>query len=318
MRTFIDFDDAPILAIPTVDGSDSVAYEGMLIEGPQGWGEFSPPDDCDARALARWFTAAIEPGTVGWPDPVRGRVPVSVAVPAVTPAKAREIVVESGGRAVDLTVGAGTLAEDIARVEAVRDALGPDGALRCDAHRRWDTETAVTSIAALSRVTDIEFVARPCRTRGDVTIVRRAVDVPIAVDATGVEPLTQVADVAVLRTGALGGVRRAMRVAEASELPCVVSSAPQTSVGLAGSVALAGALPDLPFACALGVAASLMGDVVADARSLRPVDGHLPVAPMPPAPERALISRYTMADRARIAWWRERLIAAQAHGRPGQ
>ena len=90
MKTWIDFDDAPVFAIPLTDGPG--LCEGMLIEGPQGWGEFSPPADLDAVAAARWLTAAIEVGTVGWPDPVRGRVPVAVTVPAVTPERARDIV----------------------------------------------------------------------------------------------------------------------------------------------------------------------------------------------------------------------------------
>ena len=59
--------------------------EGMLIEGPQGWGEFSPPAGVAGEQAARWLTAAIEAGIVGWPDPLRGRVPVAVIVPAVSP-----------------------------------------------------------------------------------------------------------------------------------------------------------------------------------------------------------------------------------------
>src|SRR4051812_35568164 len=89
MQTMIDFDAAPVFAMPGFGGIG--AREGMLIEGPQGWGEFSPQDDCDDRAVARWLTAAIESGTVGWPDPVRGRVPVAVTVPAVDPHRAHEI-----------------------------------------------------------------------------------------------------------------------------------------------------------------------------------------------------------------------------------
>ena len=74
MKTWIDFDAAPVFAIPLTDGGE--ICEGMLLEGPQGWGEFSAPRHLDERRAARWLTAAIEVGTVGWPDPVRGRVPV--------------------------------------------------------------------------------------------------------------------------------------------------------------------------------------------------------------------------------------------------
>ena len=72
-------------------------------------------------------------------------------------------------------------------------------------------------------------------------------------------------------------------MAENCALPCVVSAEPDSSVGLAGGLALAGALPELAGACGLGTAAVLVGDLVSPWRSLIPVDGHLPVALMPPA-----------------------------------
>ncbi|EJZ06035.1 O-succinylbenzoate synthase, partial [Mycolicibacterium fortuitum subsp. fortuitum DSM 46621 = ATCC 6841 = JCM 6387] len=77
VQTLIDFDRSPVFAIPTVEPVGGLTVrEGMLIEGPQGWGEFSPLPQ--AGALGRWLTAATEPGTVGWPDPVRGRVPIAI------------------------------------------------------------------------------------------------------------------------------------------------------------------------------------------------------------------------------------------------
>jgi O-succinylbenzoate synthase len=70
-------------------------------------------------------------------------------------------------------------------------------------------------------------------------------------------------------------VREALRVVEACGLPAVVSSAVETSVGLAAGVALAAALPSLPYACGLGTMSLLSGDVVEE--SLVPVGGRLPV-----------------------------------------
>jgi O-succinylbenzoate synthase len=65
VKTWIDFDDAPVFAVPLTDEFDGVGdYQGMLIEGPQGWGEFSAPRDCDDAWAARWLTAAIEAGTL--------------------------------------------------------------------------------------------------------------------------------------------------------------------------------------------------------------------------------------------------------------
>lgn len=315
MKTWIDFDDAPVFAIPLLDGPG--LCEGMLIEGPQGWGEFSPPADLDAVAAARWLTAAIEVGTVGWPDPVRGRVPVAVTVPAVTPERARDIVLASGCRTASVTVGTG-LDNDIARLGAVRDALGTAGAIRCDAHGAWDPDGAAAAVRALVRAAGgLEFIAQPCPTRDDTAAVRRHLEVPVAAgplicDAAGPGngDLSDVVDIAVLTVAALGGVRRALRFAESCGVPCLVGAARESTVGTAGGLALAGVLPDIGLAHELAGVALLRGDLVSAGRSLIPADGHLPVAPMPPAPDPGRLARFG-ADPAREARWRRRLRDVQ-------
>jgi O-succinylbenzoate synthase len=311
MKALIDFDAAPVFAIPMADGIG--VREGMLLEGPQGWGEFSPPRDCDDRTAARWLTAAVEGGTVGWPDPRRGRIPVAAAVPAVEPARAHALVGASGCHTADVDVATSTdsLARDVARVAAVRDALGPDGRIRLHANGIWDLDTAVTAIATLAAAAgELEFVDRPCRDAEETALLRGRVGTRIAADlvATG----AFAADVAILRTGPLGGVRRALRLAEQSEVPCVVASTVETSIGLAAGLALAGALPELPFACSLGTTTLLAGDLVVAQRALVPLDGHLPVAPMPAQPDPELMRIHALTDPDDIAWWRGRLTAARA------
>lgn len=314
MRTLIDFAAAPVFALPVIDGSATV-FEGVLLEGPQGWGEFSPPEGCAEADLGRWLTAATEPGTVGWPDAVRGRIPVAVDVPAVDPTRAHQLAADSGCRTADVAVGGGLLADDIARLESVRDGLGPGGAIRLSICGGWNVDTAVTAIPVLvAAAGGVEYVEQPCRTLAESAAVRRRVDVPVAIRASRLldEAATvaphDAADVAILVTAPSGGVRRALRQAERLELPCVVTSALGTSVGRAAGLALAGALPALPFACGLGSATRLGGDVVSPGRSLVTVDGHLPVAPMPPAPDADALARYALTDPARVAWWRERLL----------
>lgn len=322
MKTWIDFDAAPVFAIPLTDAvGDRTVCEGMLIEGPQGWGEFSPPPGVDGPRAGRWLTAAIEVGTVGWPDPMRGRVPVAVTVPAVTPQRAAQIVTESGCRTTVVRVGEGTLAEDVARVEAVRDALGPTGAIRCDANGNWDLTAALAAVPALDRAAGgLEFVEQPCADLADVAALRRRVDVPVAIDQSirdAAEPLrvdfTEAADIAVLTVGALGGVRRALRLAESCGLVCVAAAELESSIGIAGGAALAGVLPETGHAHELGTAALLTGDVVSTARTLIADQGMVPVASMPAAPDRGRLAGFTMADADRVQWWRDRLAAAQQY-----
>ena len=321
MKTWIDFEGALVYAIPSADGQ--ALFEGMLIEGPQGWGEFSPPEDCDDRQAARWLTAAIEVGTVGWPDPLRGRVPIAISVPAVAPDRARHLVSASGCRsaAVRVAVSPDSLDGDVARLAAVRDALGPGGAIRCDSAGRWDADTAVAVLPVLDRAAGgLEFAEDPCPTVAQNAEVRRRVSIPVGIgralcgsaDPRGLA-IAGAADVAVLSVAALGGVRRALRIAEICGLPCVSTAEPRSSIAIAGDLALAGALPDSGFAHELGGVSLLAGDVVSQARSLICVDGWLPVAPMPPAPDTELLARFSPDSPDRVRWWRDRLSAVQSY-----
>jgi len=323
MKTMIDFEQARVYAIPMVTRFRGIdVREGMLIEGPAGWGDFCAFPEYDDREAASWLTTAIEACTVGWPDPVRGRIPINATVPVVPPERAHGMVTVSGCRAVKVKVADGPLGDDVARLEAVRDAL-PDGQIRVDANGAWDVDDAVAAIPVLDRAAGgLEYVEQPCRTIEELARVRRKVDVRIAADESirrAEDPVkvavAGAADVAVIKCTPLGGVRRALRVAEACGLPCVVSSALETSVGLSAGLALAGALPELDFACGLGTLSLFEGDVVGPARALTPVDGYLPVAPVTPTPDPALLDRYELRDPARVRWWRDRLGRLVEQGR---
>jgi O-succinylbenzoate synthase len=280
--------------------------EGVLLRGPAGWGEFCPFADYSDAESVPWLQAAVEASETGWPAPVRDRVEVNTTVPVVGPEKAFELVRASGCRTAKVKVAdtRASLAEDCARVEAVRAALGADGAIRVDANMAWDVDTAVRAITDLDKAAGgLEYAEQPCPTIDDLAAVRRRVPVRIAADESirrAEDPLkvavAGAADIAVLKVAPLGGVRRALEVAEACGLPCVVSSAVETSVGLAAGLALAGALPELEFACGLGTISLLDGDVCT--ASLSPVDGYLPVLRQAPEPTDA----YPAPAEVRAAW----------------
>jgi O-succinylbenzoate synthase len=287
---------------------------GVLIEGPAGWGEFSPFPEYDAATCARWLAAAREAANDGWPAPVRDTIPVNTTVPAVGPEQAHQLVAASGCSTAKVKVAerGQSLADDIARVEAVRDALGPDGALRIDANAGWDVGDAVRALTELGRFA-LEYAEQPVATLEDMAELRRRVDVRLAADEsvrTAEDPLRvaglEAADIVVLKVQPLGGVRACLAVAEASGLPVVVSSAVETSVGLAAGVALAAALPELPYACGLGTATLLAADVCED--PLVPVDGQIAVRQVVPSVRLLAAHR---ADVDETAWWRERVDAAQ-------
>jgi len=287
--------------------------DGVLVQGPAGWGEFSPFWNYDVAESRRWWASAHEAAVLGWPDPVRASIPVNVTVPAVGPQRAHDIVTASGCRTAKVKVAepGQTAADDLARVEAVRDALGPAGAVRVDANAAWDVGTAVARLRELDRF-GLEYAEQPCATIEELAQLRRRIDVRVAADEVvrrAVDPrrvaLAEAADVVVLKVQPLGGVRAALQVAEAHGLPCVVSSALESSVGIAAGVALAAALPELPFACGLATVALFTADVTSE--PLLPVDGALPV--VRPVPDRLAA---TLADDATEQRWRNRLAEVLA------
>jgi len=287
--------------------------DAVLIEGPAGWGEFSPFPEYPAEVAARWLAAALEAACVGLPEPKRDRIAVNVTVPAVDPDTARRLVRASKARTAKVKVAepGQTEADDLARLEAVREALGPDGKLRVDANAAWDVPTAEERIRHMA-VYGLEYVEQPVATIEEMRRLRREVDVPLAADELIrrlPDPLVvaeqEAADVVVLKVQPLGGPRRALEVAQRCGLPVVVSSALETSVGMAAGVAVAAALPDLPYACGLGTVSLLASDVVAD--PLEPCDGYVEVRR--PVPDPAALERLR-PDVATAAGLIERLRSA--------
>lgn len=270
--------------------------ESIIIRGPAGWGEFSPFPDYPPEVTTRWLAAALEAACSVWPEPVRDRVPVNVTIPAVTPDLAFDMVATSGCRTAKVKVAEpGQRPEDdFARIEAVRSALGPGGKVRIDVNAAWTLEEATSRLEELA-VFSLEYVEQPVRSIEDMIELRRRVPVRIAADEAirmSSDPLEVAergaADVMVLKVQPLGGVTRALDLAARSGLPAVVSSALETSVGIAAGVAAAAALPRLDFACGLGTVALYVGDVVEE--SLLPVGGFLPLTR--PEPSIELLEKY--------------------------
>lgn len=266
--------------------------EVTLVAGPAGWGEASPLPGyaCGDSASRR---AAEESARDGWPAALRETVPINALVDngPVDPGAV------AGFPAVKVKVGRTDPGEDLDTVAAVRDAVGPTVALRIDANGAWDVETAEAMIRRLTPY-GLELVEQPVATVDDLARIRRRVDVPVAADecvrsvgdARCLAAL-HAADVVVLKVQPLGGVRTAVQVAEAAGVPALVTSMRETSIGIAAGLALAAALPELPYAC--GLAARMPGgDVVRE--PLVAVDGQMRVRRVEPDP--VLLRRYEVTS----------------------
>lgn len=293
--------------------------EGMVWCGPAGWTEWSPFLDYDGAEVLGWLRAADEAAEQGWPTPVRTEVEVNATVPAVPPDQAADLARAAGCRTAKVKVAepGQDLTDDLDRVAAVRDALGPAGRIRVDANGAWDTAQATAALGRLARF-DLEYAEQPCRTVEElaslrIALARAGTDVPIAADESirrAADPYLVArrgaADVAVLKVQPLGGVRACLQIAAEIGLPVVVSSALETSLGIAAGLALAGALPELPYACGLNTVRLLSDDLTDD--PLVAVHGRLPVRPVVPSPEG--LARVA-ADPATSRRWRARLEQAR-------
>jgi O-succinylbenzoate synthase len=305
--------DAHVVSLPMrVPFRGIHVREALLLRGPAGWGEFAPFVEYDDGEAARWLAAGIEAAFEGWPPPVRDEVPVNATVPAVAAAEVDAVLARFPGcttAKVKVAQAGQSLREDVERVAAVRAALGPTGRVRVDANGGWSVEQAVQALRALSPH-GLEYCEQPCATVEELAAVRRAgTQVLVAADESvrkADDPLrvarAGAADVVVLKVAPLGGVRPALAIAQACGLPVVVSSALDTSVGIAAGAALAAALPELPYACGLATTSLLSADV-ADP-SLDGHGGRLPVGAVEPSAE--LLARHA-APHDRRAWWLDRL-----------
>jgi O-succinylbenzoate synthase len=288
------------------------AREALLFEGPEGWAEFSPfVEYADAEA-ATWLAAAIDFAYRPQPAPLRDRIPVNATVPAVEAARVSEVLARFAGcrtAKVKVAEPGQTLADDIARVRAVREAMGPEGRIRVDANGAWNVDEAEHAVHALNEF-DLEYVEQPCASVDELADLRRRVKymgIPVAADESvrkSSDPLAvaraKAADLLVIKAQPLGGVTHALQIVTAAGLPVVVSSALDTAVGLSQGAALAAALPSLDYDCGLGTS-SLFLDDVAD---LRAVDGSISAERV--TPDAAALDRLAAPDDRRD-WWLDRL-----------
>jgi o-succinylbenzoate synthase len=309
------------------------AREAVLLRGPAGWGEFAPFTEYDDAEAARWLACAVEAGWglgdgdggAGWPAPVRDAVPVNATVPAIPADQVAGLLARFDGcrtAKVKVAEAGQGLADDVDRVAAVRDVLGPDGRIRVDANGAWTVDEAVTALRALGRYR-LEYAEQPCAEVEGLRALRTALaraglDVLVAADESvrkAEDPLrvavAGAADVVMVKVAPLGGVRAALAVAQRlgaeHGLPVVVSSAIDTSVGLAAGVALAAALPELPYDCGLGTASLLAGDVTG--RPLLAAGGVVPVRRVVPDDDRMAA---LAAPAERRDWWLDRLARCHA------
>jgi o-succinylbenzoate synthase len=292
--------------------------EALLLRGPEGWTEFSPFVEYDDAEAAAWLRAAID---FGWThhDPAADSVPVNATVPAVTADQVPDVLARYPGcttAKVKVAEPGTTVEDDVARVAAVRRVMGDDARIRVDANALWSVDEAERALTALAPF-GLEYAEQPCTTVHELAELRDRIaglGVSIAADESvrkAADPLAVAragaADVLIVKAQPLGGITAAAQIVAEAGLPCVVSSALDTSVGIGMGAFLAARATTPGTACGLGTVAMFESDVTPE--PLLPVDGRIPVRRASPSED--LLARYA-ASPERTAWWTERLRRTHA------
>ncbi|SOC87585.1 O-succinylbenzoate synthase [Curtobacterium sp. 314Chir4.1] len=311
--------DAHVVALPMrVRFRGITSREAVVLRGPTGWTEFSPFVEYDDAEAAAWLRAAID---FGWAqhEPAADSVAVNATVPAIAPDAVAGLLARYPGcttAKVKVAEPGTTVDDDVARVAEVRRIMGADARVRVDANGLWTVDQAAVALERLAPF-DLQYAEQPCRTVPELAALRARLSglgVPIAADESvrkAADPLAVAragaADVLVVKAQPLGGITAARAIVAEAGLPCVVSSALDTSVGLGMGAFLAADAMSPGYAAGLGTAAMFESDV--SGTPLLPVGGRVPV-------RRVEVSRELLARNAaspeRTAWWRARLERVHA------
>lgn len=189
-----------------------------------------------------------------------------------TAVEAAEDAVAEGFDCLKLKVGARDLDADVARIEAVRDAVGPDVELRADANESWDRAVAESALDRLGEH-DVAYVEQPL-SAGDLVghAKLRGGPVGVALDESvataDLDRLLDVgaADVLVCKPMVLGGPDRAVAItrrARRQGVRPVISTTVDAVVGRLGAVHVAGALAPIGH-CGLATADRFAEDLGPD------------------------------------------------------
>jgi muconate cycloisomerase len=189
---------------------------------------------------------------------VREFVPTKFSISGLEPEKAAALgawAVEQGFRAMKVKVGLDP-DQDVARVKAVRDAIGPDIRLGVDANGGWSVRTAIQTLRRLQEC-GLFFAEQPV-SNADVTWlaeVRRQATLPIIADESAFSLQDAMAvvragaadtlSVYVGKGGGLGPARKMAAVAEAAGLTCTVGSNIELGIASAAMIHLAMATPGI-------------------------------------------------------------------------
>jgi O-succinylbenzoate synthase len=302
-----------VVSLPTRTNFRGVTTrEVALIQGPQGWGEFSPFLEYDDDECRPWLASAIEAATIARPARYRDAVAVNGTIPELNDKKELEELMQSYSGVETLKVKVGkNLSEDIARIARVK-SIAPKAAIRIDVNGLWTVDEALTHLYAYyENIGTFQYVEQPCATIEELRELKSKIRIPLRIAADEVirkaaDPfkvdLTDAADVLMLKVQPLGGIKRSLEIAAHHGLPVVVSSALESAIGIEYGLELAASIKELTFDCGLATGSLLSSDVAKH----KVIDGKIPLGQISPQLDGLDVSLH------RFEWWKNRIMRVGA------
>ncbi len=191
---------------------------------------------------------------------VRDRIPLSYSIPFGAPdamASLAQERVKWGHRTIKVKVGSDDSARDIAAVESIRSAIGPDVKLRVDGNMGWQTAKQAIAVIRAMEASNLELVEQPLPAYDldGMAEVRRSIGVPLMADESVRNPrsamqviLRRAADIANVYVTEAGGLLNASKIfamCEAAGMPCMIGSMPEFGIGTAAQIHLGVAMTNL-------------------------------------------------------------------------
>jgi O-succinylbenzoate synthase len=302
-----------VITLPTRTNFRGVTYrEVALLQGPQGWGEFSPFLEYDDEECRPWLASAIEAATVARPARYRDSIAVNGTIPELNDKKEIEDLMRSyqGVKTFKVKVGR-NLNEDVIRVARVF-SNAPKAAIRVDVNGLWSVDEALTHLYAYyEEIGPLEYVEQPCATVEELRELKSKIKIPLRIAADEVirksaDPfavdLTDAADLVMLKVQPLGGIQRSLEIAAHHGLPVVVSSALESAIGIEYGLDLAASISDLTHDCGLATGSLLASDVAAH----QIVGGRIALGQISPQLEGLDVAP------DRFEWWKNRIMRVGA------
>ena len=167
----------------------------------------------------------------------------------------------AGFQAIKLKVGR-ALADDLAAVTAVTEAVGSQTPLRLDANMSWrSVPEAATAIETLAAAAPIAWVEQPLgrNNLAGLRLLRQRTQVPIMADESlqclsdahqvAVHEAADIFNVYVVEAGGLLAAAQIFAFATALDIPCIIGSQAELGIGTAAAAHLGVAVADLPYPC---------------------------------------------------------------------